>query len=296
MAIKRTPSSLDYEALLHELALTNWRRAILACDFSRALSNAETLARSRDRFWRWQGLVDLATTHLCFGSTSESLLHLSSARRVFPDVPSFDVAPLETEAHLWLDARSSPAPVVAPRESSADSDSDSDSDVLRYHRGRALARLGRRDEALDVAGSLAERGGRFGLSLSGHVRAEVALAAGRRDEAEAALRAALGAFSEPERKLGSTPAAPLLYALARELGSSDRDEALLLFDEVAEMPDALFHWPVFHVRSHHERGALRRSRGDASGARSSFEKFLLFWGRSDVAGEDVGDALQFVNA
>ena len=65
MVREKTPSSLDYETLLHELALKNWRLALLERDFTRALSNAEKLARSRDRFWRWQGLLDVSTTRLC---------------------------------------------------------------------------------------------------------------------------------------------------------------------------------------------------------------------------------------
>ena len=56
---RRPPSSLDYETLLHELALKNWRQSVLQQDFPRALSNAGQLARSRDRFWRWQGSLDL---------------------------------------------------------------------------------------------------------------------------------------------------------------------------------------------------------------------------------------------
>ncbi|MGH9337175.1 MAG: hypothetical protein ACRD21_25805, partial [Vicinamibacteria bacterium] len=76
---KKTPSSLDYETLLHGLALQSWRRAVLEGDFGRAFQNAGKLAQSKDRFWRWQGGLDLAITHLCRGETRGALAALETA-------------------------------------------------------------------------------------------------------------------------------------------------------------------------------------------------------------------------
>jgi tetratricopeptide (TPR) repeat protein len=96
-------SSLDYETLLHELSLKGFGRAIHERDMGRALSYAGKLAESTDRFWRWQGLLDVSTIHILKGRASSALQTLDQAKALYRDVPELQTPPEEQKAFLLLE-------------------------------------------------------------------------------------------------------------------------------------------------------------------------------------------------
>src|SRR5262245_24478630 len=164
---RKKPSSLDYETLLHELALKSWRRAVLERDFARALSSAEQLVRSRDRFWRWQGALDLAVTHLCQGRSESAREALEAAKECFRDVPGLRAPAFEMEAHFWLETGKPERALEAVLRASIETP------LLSYFGALALARVGELDAAATAARGLAARETKPALALSHHLRAEI---------------------------------------------------------------------------------------------------------------------------
>jgi tetratricopeptide (TPR) repeat protein len=294
MVSEKTPSSLDYETLLHELALKNWRLALLARDFPRALSNAEKLARSRDRFWRWQGLLDVATTRLCLGDSTGALAALGAGRECYPDVPELRAPAAEIEAHILLESGRAEEALHLTRSEAPDAS------MLPYLRALAFARMFRAGEALEVAGALPSLHARWGHLLESHVRAEVALVSGRYAEAADFLVAALATFADvPGRDstIASSPGVILLHALGVALDeSARREEALAVFEDMRRLEEALLYWPIPLVRSHYRRGRILAARGERAGALDAFTRFLTHWSRGDLDRDRVEEALQFVKA
>jgi tetratricopeptide (TPR) repeat protein len=290
MVNEKTPSSLDYETLLHELALKNWRLSLLARDFPRALSNAEKLARSRDPFWRWQGLLDVSTTRLCLGDSAGALRTLGAARDSFTDVPELVAPALEGEAHILLESGRVEEAIHLTRAAS------NLTPMLLYFRGLAFARLFRAGDALDIAGALPSPDPRWGRLLEGHLRAEAALVDRRYTDAVETLRDALASFGD-ESKLASSPGVMLLHSLGAALDeSSHREEALRVFEELGRLEEALLHWPIPLVRSYHRMGRILAARGDRERARDAFSRFLAHWSKGDLDRDRVEEALQFVKA
>jgi hypothetical protein len=286
---EKTPSSLDYETLLHELALKNWRRALLERDFTRALSNAEKLARSRDRFWRWQGLLDVSTTRLCLGDSTGALAALAGGRDCFPEVPELGAPALEGEAHILVESGRVDEALHLTRGVSP-------TPMLLYLRGLSMARLCRGGEAIAIADSLPSLHPRWGGLLEGHLRAEVALADRRYDDAVDSLRSALATSGAPS-SLASSPAVVLLYTLGAALDESARgDEALHAFDRLGSLEEALLYWPIPVVRSYHRSGRILAARGENARAVDAFSRFLTHWTKGDLDRDGVEEALQFVKA
>jgi tetratricopeptide (TPR) repeat protein len=290
MVSEKTPSSLDYETLLHELALKNWRLALLERDFTRALSNAEKLARSRDRFWRWQGLLDVSTTRLCLGDSTGALAALAGGLDCFPDVPELGAPALEGEAHILVESGRAEEALHLTRAASPATP------MLLYLRGLATARLFRGSEALAIASSLTNPDPRRGNLLERHLRAEVAIADRRYADAVDSLRDALAVSGEPSR-LGSSPGVLLLYALGAALDDGDRgDEALRVFDELGSLEEALLYWPIPVVRSYYHSGRILAAKGEKARAIEAFSIFLAHWTNGDLDRDRVEEALQFVKA
>lgn len=282
---RKQPSSLDYETLLHELALKNWRRSLLEGDFRRALQNAGQLARSRDRFWRWQGSLDLAVTHLCQGQSESSREALEAAKECFREVPGLRAPAFEIEAHFWLETGRPHRALEAVREASIETP------VLLYFRGLAHARLADLEAAASVFRDLARGGTPLEIALSHHVAAE--------SRPEAAVETLLQSVASLPRPDGNPSTAGILVhsALASALFErGERSAALAVFDEVLHDEEAVLYWPIPFVRALFFRGRIRGLRGDESGASADGERFLSFWGMGDLDRERVDEVRHRVKA
>jgi tetratricopeptide (TPR) repeat protein len=276
--VRKKPSSLDYEALLHELALRNWRIALLAGDFPRALGNADRLARSTDRFWSWQGRLDVATTHLAAGAAAPALEALESAKSLYSDVPALQAPAFELHAHVLVESGRLVEALELPGP---------DSELFLFHRGVAAARLSGRDEAREVADRLACDPLAFSI-----VRGEALIAGRKPRDAIDLLRAAL---SEESR----LPAlrVPALAALGRALvDARELEPARDAFTAVDDVPDGLVHWPAVWVRSYYFRGEILLELADRDAAVRSLETFLRFWKMGELDRERIERATQLVMA
>ena len=281
---RKRPSSLDYETLLHELALNNWRRSLLARDFARALQNAEKLARSRDRFWGWQGSLDLAVTQLCQGRSKSAREALEAAKECFREAPGLNAPALEIEAHLFLETGRPHRTLEAVRGASIETP------LLSYLRGLAQARLGDLDAARSVARDLEASGGPLEVAFSRHLAAET--------RPGGAVEALVQQTASLPRDLDSSAGGILVrFALASALFErGELESALGVFDEVLRDEEAVLSWPIPFIRALFFRGRIRALRGDESGAIADGDKFLSFWGMGDLDPERVDEARQWVKA
>ncbi|HJS75577.1 MAG TPA: hypothetical protein VJ921_14890 [Vicinamibacteria bacterium] len=280
---RRTPSSLDYETLLHELALKNWRQSVLERDFSRGLANAGQLARSRDRFWRWQGSLDLAVTHLCQGRSERAWEAIEDAKECFRGVPGLAAPAFEMEASLWLETGRPRQALEAVRKAS------SETPLLSYFGALAHARLGDVDTAASAAGSLKTSAAPREQALSRHVDAEI-----HPGSAVETLRDAAAGLDAGEP---SSVALLIRYALgASLLGRGETEEALVVFDDLLRVEEAILHWPIPFLRSLFFRARLRSIQGDQAGAAADAATFVSHWGEGDFDRERVEEARQWVKA
>ncbi len=280
---RKKPSSLDYETLLHELALKNWRRALLERDFARALSNAAQLVRSRDRFWRWQGSLDLAATHICLGRSESAREALESAKECFREVPGLRAPAFEMEANLWLETGRPRRALDATRDASIGTP------LLSYFGALAHARLGEVDAALSAAQSLERSEGKGERAFYHHVAAEL--------HPESAVAHLVKGM---ERLPAAEPSAAgilVRYALGSSLLARDEiTAALAVFEDLLRVEEAVFHWPIPFIRSLFLRGKILSLRGDLSGAAADGERFLSFWSAGDLDRERVDEARHWVKA
>jgi hypothetical protein len=280
---RRTPSSLDYETLLHELALKNWRQSVLERDYSRALANAGQLARSRDRFWRWQGSLDLAVTHLCQGRSERAREAIEGAKECFRGVPGLAAPAFEMEAGLWLDTGRPRQALETVRKAS------SETPLLSYFGSLAHARLGDLDTAASTASRLKTSTVRRDQALSCHVDAEIHPASG----VESLREAAAGLDAEEP----SSVAIPIRYALgASLLGRGEVAESLVVFEDVLRVEEAILHWPVPFLRSLFFRARIRSLQGDDAGASADAAAYLSHWEEGDFDRERVEEARQWVKS
>lgn len=270
--VRKTPSSLDYQALLHELAITNWRRSLVDRDFRKARENAERLAESTERLWKGIGYSILAVTELSRGFRDAALSALETAERFFADLPAMAKSQREQAAHILLE---SGEPARALERASKES----------LWRGVALARLGRSEEAATIADALAPRS----EPLAAYLRWELERDIGSLQRAEDALLSWQVAVHQPST--------PIRYALARRLEVSGRGtEALALYEEIVSIPDALLYWPVPFVRSHFRRARLHGAAGDLGRAREANLLFLSYWQDGELDRDDVAEAAQRVSS
>jgi tetratricopeptide (TPR) repeat protein len=277
--VRKKPSSLDYETLLHEIALRNWRRSLLSGDLPRALANAGKLAGSKDRFWKWQGQLDAATTHLAAGESSRALDALESAKKVFSGVEALRAPAFEVQAHVLVETgRPDEAAALEGPETTP----------FRFHRAIACVRLSRIGEATDIADEMAS-----GSLYSIVIRAEALRARERPLEAIESLRQGLSEGSQ----LPSGPRIPALDTLGNALiDAGELEAASAAFEDIEALPDGLLHWPLLAVRSYYRRGEIRLELGDHHGAMGPFRTFLRFWARGELDRERVDRAAQFVIA
>lgn len=282
---KKNPSSLDYEALLHELALKNWSRSILEADFPRALQNAGRLIQSRDRFWRWQGHLDLAVTNLCRGQSESAREALEAAKACFRDVPGLRAPAFEIEAHFWLETGRPHRTLEAARQAGTETL------LLSYLRGLAHARLEDLDSARSCALALSKGENGLRIALSRHIDAE-----SHPQTAVETLQEATGGLPRGERD-PADPGIFIRFALALALMERGKlEEASGELDEVLQEEQALLHWPIPFVRALFFRARIRGRLGDDSGAATDAERFLSHWGEGDMDPERLKEARQLVNA
>jgi tetratricopeptide (TPR) repeat protein len=281
---KKNPSSLDYETLLHELSLKNWRRSILDADFPRAIQNAGQLAQSRDRFWRWQGCLDLAVAHLCQGRSESSREDLEAAKDCFRDIPGLRAPAFEIEAHIWLETGKPHGAIECARRAGIETP------LLSYLSGLAHARLEDRASADSDALALSRQSG-LGAVLSLHVAAE-----NHPETAVEALEDAVGRLRRDERD-PSSAGILVRFALGSVLfARGELERALSELEEVLEEKESLLYWPIPCVRALFLRAKLRGRLGDESGSRADAGKFLSYWGDGDLDRERLEEARQLVKA
>lgn len=282
---KKNPSSLDYETLLHELALKNWHRSILEVDFSRAIQNATQLAKSRDRFWRWQGHLDLAVTNLCRGWSESAREALEAAKECFRDVPGLRVPAFEIETHFWLETGSPNRALEAARHAAIDTP------LLSYLCGLAHARLGDLGAAASCALALSRVGSGLELAFSRHVAAE--------SHPQTAVQTLREASESLPRGEGDPARAGNFVRFALGCALFERgalEQSRAQFDEVLGDERAPLYWPIPFVRALFFRARIRGRLGDEYGASTDAERFLRYWGAGDLDRERLEEARQLVKA
>jgi hypothetical protein len=280
---RKHPSSLDYETLLHELALKNWRRSLLEGDVARATQNAEKLAESRDRFWRWQGFLDLSVTCLCRGRGREAREALESAKACFREFPGLLAPALEIEAHYWLETGRPHRTIEIARAAPAATP------LLLYFGALASARLSDPGRSALAARELSHGEAPLAAALSRHVAAET-------DPARAVehLAEAEGSLGDPAP---SNEGVLIRFALAAALaGKGELERALRLFDLLLRDPEALLFWPIPFIRALFFRGRIRALLGDLAGASDDGKRFLAYWETGDIDRERVEESRQWVKA
>lgn len=263
----KRPSSLDYEAYVDELAVSSFRRALVARRFDRARQSVERLVESPDRMWRWVGCQNLATLHLALGLPGEALEALEEAERLYPDVPGLVRVTRCAAVQILLDAGEPEAALHRADEGS-------------FGAALALLGMGHRGDAEAIA---------------------------RRLETEAPAQASLifweaasGGSEGLERIFASLRErdrnARLRFRLARCLEAEERvDEAASVYATITASPEDLLDHAVPTVRSHFRLGQIESTR-DAARARASFSSYLAFWERGEMDRDDVSRATAWLNA
>ncbi len=283
--VKKNPSSLDYETLLHELALRNWRRSILERDYARAIQNAAQLGKSRDRFWRWQGHLDLAVTNLCQGRSESAREALEGAKECFRDVPGLRAPAFEIEAHFWVETGKPHRALEAARDAAIETP------LLVYLRGLAHARLEDLGSAASDALVLSRGGSALETALSRHITAE-----SHPETAIETLRDAASSLPRGERDPAS---AGILVGFALGSALFERGElshAQGEFEHVLRNEEAALYWPIPFVRALFFRAKIRGRLGEEPGASADADRFLSYWGAGDLDRERLAEARQLVKA
>lgn len=280
----KPPSSLDYDGHLHELALSNWRRALREGDVSRAEINARTLTRSHDKFWRFVGGLHLALTHLCRGRTTAALDAFAGAAGAYPEARELVSIAKTQSAHVHLETHS-------PQQALEALEDVVTTPATQYWRALAYARLSDTDAARNLVGRLDDD------LLRAHVLVELG------DDVEL-LRNAVELI--PDDALASPPApaspqatVPILYALAtRLLEQSRHAEATATFADIIARSDALLEWPLPYTRALYRVGeqCARDPDGDVERARGAYSQFLHLWRDGEIDREAVAEASQFVKS
>ncbi|HSF15618.1 MAG TPA: hypothetical protein VLK65_08700 [Vicinamibacteria bacterium] len=264
---------MDYQALLHELAVANWRRALVNRDFGKARDNAERLTQSTERLWKGIGYSILAVTELSRGFRDVALSALEISERFFADLPSMVASQREQAAYVLLE---SGEPARAVEKATPES----------LWCGVGLARLGHTEEAEVIADTLAPRS----ELQTAYLRWELGM--GDNASLERALGPLIG-----DRAAVHQPLMPIRYALARALETEGRGtDALDVYEQIVSIPDGLLHWPVPFVRSHFRRARLYEAAGDAVRAREANLLFLSYWQDGELDPDDVAEAGQRVSS
>lgn len=273
--MSKQPSSLDYDAHLHELALRNWRRALAAHDVARAEANAQKLVVSHDKLWRFIGCIHLALANLGGGRPSLALDALAAASRAYPEARRLVNVAKTHAAHVHLETRSPQQALDVLRETVPTSET-------AYWRALACARLGRRDEARELASTLED------APMAAHLKFEL----------EGDLDA-LGRTVEhvPDEELASPKLwTPIRFAFGDALRHRRQyDDAAEVFVRIASMADVILYWPVPYVRSLFHVGWWHARRG-GDGADEMYRAFLRLWEEGELDRSAVEKARQFVNA
>ncbi len=275
MASKR-PSSLDYGAHLHELALGNWRRAILDRDTARAETNARALTASHDKFWRWLGGLHLGLARLCGGRAAAALEAFTEAAGAYPDAHELATLPRALSAHTHLEL-GSPERALAVLENAALTPE------TKYWRALSLARLSENGEARKVAATIDEP------VLAEHV---MSVLTGDLDLLRKAANHAAGkGLSSPR------PWVPIRYALGVALmEGSEPAEAARIFTEIRAVTNAVLHWPIPCIRSLQHVGDLSVKSNDLALAHEAYSELLHFWSDGDIDRTALTQAAQFVKS
>ena len=298
----KSPSSLDYISLLHELTLKNWQTAVMEHDWERAGIAANKLSESHDRFWSWLGGLNLATTHLYQGRTGAGLAHLAQAPAVdsVPDPLSIVVENLK--AHIFIETgRCEEAVRVAQKVMASQSSSPAISETLYFYGSSLLRTENAADakKALDQLRHETESSGRAAVKLRYHqLSSEMALSEGRLDigleELERAYRNA--SSRQPEGRAQNLQA-PILFSLAKaQRRAMQIGEAIRDLETVTADSNCLLDWPIYFVRSHYLLGDLYRSQGKFSEAKGEFQRFFDFWGEGDIDRDAIKEARNFLQS
>ena len=258
----KPPSSLDYDGFLHELALKNWNRAMLEGDGERAETNANRLAASHEKFWRFVGHIHVSTSRLARGQATLAIDALAGAARVFVEPGEIAAIAKSLQAHIHLETHS-------PKNALSALQGTVGTPEVSYWRALAYARQARREEALALACALEAPGKPLSDAFASHIRAEL-----DPQSRLASLQCAASALEE-QAVLSPEPILPIRFAYASALEEAGFDtDAEARFREITTAPGSLAYWPIPYVRSFYRLGRLG---SDETTRQRNMARFAAFW-------------------
>jgi len=278
--------------------LARWRLSLLQKRWDLAKTSARRLAETPDPYWRWRGFASLAVLGLFQGQVDEALAWLDQAKEAYDgDNPQIGTGCDLTAELLLLVGRPEQSLDQATRAQQIAKD-DWPAWEGMFWAAIAQQRLSNAAEADRLAAELEP----LGDLLPGQVEERLyhrllgLLAWERGDDATAVRELELAESMLPPRGLSwhrhrLPDHVPLWYELAtvyRKLGSAD--EAELRYRRITESGVEHLYHPVQYIRSHYYLAKLLEERGDASGARTAYRKFLDFWDNGEIDRDLVADA------
>lgn len=283
---RKTPSSLDYSSLLHELAARNWRRAVNDADWRRAEVNATRLCDSGEKLWQWLGHLEVGITCLARGRPSEALGALHRCERAYPDAQSLLHAARLLTARVHLMTHSAKRALEALSGNHV-----LDTALVTHCRCLAHAALGQIAEARVCVKRLEAGESAWEAALAHHGRAHLTESPAHRLAQLTAATAQLDAPNVP----GDVPAGDVHLDFARQLAmEGDGERAVSSLEPVLELSPA--DWPVCHVRALFMLGHLKTNLGAAVEAKQLLRRFLLFWSGGELDRDDISQAVTWVGS
>ncbi len=268
----KSPSSLDYSAHLHELALGSWSRAMLDDDASRAVERAMGHTRSHEKLWRFVGHNHVALAELASGQCSAALDALNRASRSYSGLDPLAAVARRMAAHVHLEMG---APGLA-LTALGDLDLEEDPQT-RYWRALAHARLDQKDIVRQLLPTLE-------ADSAAHVEGELDSDVDRLREA--VREDAVTASPRQTLPLQAAAARALVASENRELGS----DAL---ERIVAKRDGILYWPLPYIRSLYLLGEDRAARGRREDASELYRRFAKLWRGGELDLRDVERAAQF---
>jgi tetratricopeptide (TPR) repeat protein len=296
----KSPSSLDYTSLLHELTLKKWQTSLLEHDWPRAEIAARKLSESQDRFWSWLGIMNLATTKLYQGQTRSGLEHLTQTPATESMTEPLFIVMENLKAHILLETgQPEEAQRLTQKVLASEVSSPSISETLYFH-GSSLLKTENKVEArtaLDQLRREMESTGRTAVKTRFHqLSSELAQIEGRSEVGLEELTRAYDVLSSdsPRGSIQNLQGPILFYLAKAHRLSNTAGEAIRHLETLTKDSHCLLDWPIYFVRSHYLLGDLYRSQGDFTKAKAEMRRFLDFWRDGDIDRAAVEEARTFL--